>query len=49
MWRRSDLAKAAFAKTGQYLKAVAYVIPHHHAQISPLVIIPATFTCGFEG
>lgn len=39
----SNLAKAAFAKTGQYLKSVAYVIPHHHTQISPLVIIPVAF------
>ena len=44
MAKGQHLTKAAFAQAGQYLKAVADVITHNHAQISPLVIIPATLT-----
>lgn len=44
-WQEGNLTKAAFAKARQYLKAVAYVVSHHHAVVSPLIIIPATCTC----
>ena len=35
------LAKAALAKAADDLKAVGYVVPHHHAVVTPLIIIPA--------
>ena len=38
----SNLAKAAFTKTREGLKAVAYVVAHNHAVVPPLIIIPAT-------
>ena len=38
----TDLAEAALAKAGHDFKAVPYVVPHHHAQVPPLIIIPAT-------
>lgn len=37
----THLAKAAFAEAGEDFEAVANVVPHHHAHVPPLIIIPA--------